>query len=228
MDAIILLFLGVSGFLLWAYGYAVARYRIFPFRILRRFSRTPKERRIYRPSAEQFDLIEGQFDNVFLGDSLTESGLWNELLPNHSIANRGVGGDTTARVLDRLHNVTRLKPKRVFVLLGINDINQGVDQATTLRNYGKILSELQETGAEVFVISTIQSGRDRPVEMAKKVRLLNAELRKLAQERGLEFVDLDAMLSGSHGLCNQFTYDSIHLRAKAYKLWAEVIGPLLA
>ena len=36
-----------------------------------------------------------QGDVVFLGDSITEGGEWNEMFPERRVRNRGIGGDRT-------------------------------------------------------------------------------------------------------------------------------------
>ena len=57
-------------------------------------------------------------DIVMLGDSLTEWGNWHELMPQHHIINRGIAGDTSSSVLDRLDEVMQRQPKVVFVMVG--------------------------------------------------------------------------------------------------------------
>jgi len=59
---------------------------------------------------------------VMLGDSLTEWGNWHELVPEHRVINRGIAGDTSSGVLDRLQEVIERRPKVVFVMIGTNDI----------------------------------------------------------------------------------------------------------
>ena len=43
-----------------------------------------------------------KFDVVMLGDSITNLVNWNEILDNKRVANLGIGGDSTAGVLNRL------------------------------------------------------------------------------------------------------------------------------
>ena len=68
-------------------------------------------------------------DVVFLGDSITEAGPWEELFPGIRVRNRGIGGDTTGGVLRRLEQVTSGGPAKVFLLIGTNDLGRGASEA---------------------------------------------------------------------------------------------------
>ena len=79
--------------------------------------------------ASQFDLLpRPQAHVVFLGDSITEHGNWNEWFPATPLVNRGISGDTTAGVLARLDTAID-NPLAVFLLIGTNDLAFGVKQA---------------------------------------------------------------------------------------------------
>jgi lysophospholipase L1-like esterase len=60
--------------------------------------------------------------NAFLGDSITNGGRWNQLFPDVRTANFGVDGDCSRHVLARLQPVIALKPARVFLMIGTNDL----------------------------------------------------------------------------------------------------------
>ena len=67
----------------------------------------------------------GHVDNLFYGDSITDIWPLHEFFPNHSLLNRGIGGDNIHGLYYRLHDdVYPYTPKRVFILIGINGIEQ--------------------------------------------------------------------------------------------------------
>ena len=67
----------------------------------------------------------GHVDNLFYGDSITDIWPLHEFFPNHSLLNRGIGGDNVHGLYYRLHDdVYPYTPKRVFILIGINGIEQ--------------------------------------------------------------------------------------------------------
>ena len=78
-----------------------------------------------------------------LGDSLTEWGNWHELVPEHRVINRGVAGDTSSGVLDRLQEVIDRRPRLVFVMVGTNDIGLQVPPETLLSNLREIVTRLR-------------------------------------------------------------------------------------
>ena len=65
----------------------------------------------------------GQGKIVFLGNSITEAGGdWNVRFGTSNIVNRGISGDITEGVLNRLDEIIHYKPIALFLLIGINDI----------------------------------------------------------------------------------------------------------
>src|SRR5215207_538395 len=88
--------------------------------------------------------LRGSADIVMLGDSLTEWGNWHQLVPEYRIINRGISGDTSSGVLDRLQEVIDRRPKIVFVMVGTNDIGLQVPPNVLLSNLREIVARLQK------------------------------------------------------------------------------------
>ena len=74
-------------------------------------------------------------DIVFLGNSLTEGGKWNDYFAGTesklnkkggAIRNRGIIGDTAEGIADRLDDITKGAPKKIFLLCGVNDISHNL------------------------------------------------------------------------------------------------------
>jgi hypothetical protein len=89
----------------------------------------------------------------FLGDSLTSSCEWRELLGHRlTILNRGIGGDTSAGVLERAASVAELRLSAVFLMIGTNDAQLlGYSPADTLRNYGLIIQRLRQSSPDIRI-----------------------------------------------------------------------------
>ncbi len=75
---------------------------------------------------------------VFLGDSITDGAEWSEIFGNKKMLNRGISGDVTAGVLYRLDEVVRHNPKKVFILIGTNDLARGVESEQVISNIYRI------------------------------------------------------------------------------------------
>ena len=166
---------------------------------------------------------------VFLGDSLTSSCEWHELFGNSlAILNRGIGGDTSAGVLERISTVSGLRPLAVFLMIGTNDAQLlGYTPADTLRNYRLILQDLRQSspGTRIYVQSILPS---RAPKFNKWSGEVNRGLRQLADEEGLTYVDLrPSFLDSNQTLSERYTLDGLHLTADGYFLWKRQIDPLI-
>src|SRR5690554_5585541 len=94
----------------------------------------------YQRRMDLYEKLEGKkHDIVVLGNSITERGEWDELIPRKMVANRGIGGDNTFGVLARLDNVIELKPRKLFILIGTNDLGRGLPVDVVAGNYEKII-----------------------------------------------------------------------------------------
>jgi len=223
---LIYLLLILSIFFSFSYGVTVGVYKIFPYQLIfsvkdlvrENISKRNKEHRI-----EIFEKFSPQVDMVFVGDSLTEYGEWNDFFPLKKSSNRGVAGDTAKDIMLRMDSIHSTKAKKAFLMVGINDIYTNIFTKKIIENYKKIISSLKNKDFEVIVQSTIQCqleicGEDRVL----KVNLLNKELKALSKNMGVFFLNLDE-LSAEGGLDKDFTYDGIHLNAFGYQYWVSKI-----
>lgn len=166
-------------------------------------------------------------DVVFVGDSITERSEWSELFPNVSIKNRGIGSDTTFGVKDRLEEVIKLKPKKVFLMMGINDLQQNVKTDEILKNYETIVISLKQKlpNAEIYVQSTLPVNNQLFKLDNKKVQELDSKLQLFSSKNKLVYVDLYNKLADKNGdLKSSYTADGIHLKGEAYQIWASQIN----
>jgi lysophospholipase L1-like esterase len=161
-------------------------------------------------------------DVVFLGDSLTERGLWNELFPDISTANRGIGSDTSTGVLYRIDNVIKLKPKKLFLMIGVNDISLKMEQQETLENYSKIIDKITKElpNTQLYIQSVLPVRKDYTVVSNNDINNLNAALTKLAKENNITYIDINNKLKDyDNALKPDYTEDGIHLKGDAYTIW---------
>jgi lysophospholipase L1-like esterase len=165
---------------------------------------------------------------VMVGDSLTDGAEWSEMFPDAKIANRGIDGDTTEGVLERMDAILALHPEKAFVMVGINDLMRGSSVDAVAQRYGKIVAALRGRGAEVFVQSTLPCNAAKatwaPCAAAnEKVKQLNLRLAALAPQT-VTFIDLNRKLADAAGLKSGLTYDGVHLNGSGYRLWRDEIS----
>ena len=179
-----------------------------------------------RMRGDQFAALKGRAraDVVFLGDSITEGGLWSEWFPQLPLRNRGIGGDTTAGVLRRLDSAIDGDPRALFLLIGTNDVGLGIAVDEAVTNVDLILAAIRRRtpGTRVFLQSVMP--RDR--RLASRVRTLNRRYRDLAMRHQATWVDLWPALEGSPGeLRSEFSLDRLHLNGAGYRAWVHVLTP---
>jgi len=183
----------------------------------------------YYDSREKlYQQLEGtRYDVVFLGNSITERGDWQELIgTRYAVANRGIGGDNTFGVLARLEGVTRIRPKKLFLLIGINDIGRGLPVDVILQNYRKIVSHIQhESPKTTLYLQTVLPLNESLLRYdylknkSEQIKALNEGIRDIAREQGLTYVDLHEVLAEGDVLKEDYTLDGIHLKPQAYQRW---------
>lgn len=78
-------------------------------------------------------------DIVFLGNSITDGCEWAELFQNRHVKNRGISGDRTAWLLDRLDSVIAAHPKKLFLMIGTNDLAAGISPEEIVRNVARLI-----------------------------------------------------------------------------------------
>ena len=61
---------------------------------------------------------------IFLGNSITDGGEWAELFPGIQVLNRGISGDYSTGVLNRLAEVYNRKPDKLFLLIGVKSCHR--------------------------------------------------------------------------------------------------------
>jgi lysophospholipase L1-like esterase len=165
---------------------------------------------------------------MFLGDSLTDLCEWAEILKDDQIINRGICGDTTDGILNRINNIIDYKPKKLFLMIGINDLNQGVSVENIVENYILILEAFknQIPVTKVFIQSILPVNNQLRSngEVNKKIIDLNAKLKELAQTFSFQYIDLfTAFLDKDNQLDAQYTSDGVHLNGQGYLIWKEII-----
>lgn len=176
-------------------------------------------------------LTDKKVDMVFLGNSITERGDWNELIPGKRVANRGIGGDNSFGVLARLDGLIAQQPAQVFLMIGINDLGRGLPVDVIVNNYRRILDRLRAglPGAKIYLQSVLplnESLLKYDYLKGKNVRVkeLNGELVRLAAEYGHTFVNLHEVMADAKGeLKKDYTMDGIHLNTDAYLVWVEYL-----
>lgn len=166
-------------------------------------------------------------DLVMFGDSITEWAPWADIFRDVSMVNRGLAGDTTTGMLRRIDTTLNVKPKLVCFMAGINDLAQGYDVEHIYQNYIDMLKVWQQNDIRILVQSTLYVGA-KLQGLNPSVELLNSKISEYCTQQGIAFLDVNSVLSPNKLLSNEYSCDDLHLNAKAYQAWAEVLQPTIA
>jgi hypothetical protein len=172
----------------------------------------PSTRIRYRHRLSLFAVLKSRPDLVMLGDSITESGAWAELL-GRPAANRALGGDTSALLLKRLDVSVPDSARTVVIMIGLNDLKDSeFTPERTAANVETILRRLQ--GRRVILQSVLY---DADASHNARIDALNARYAALCAQGLCEWLDLQRTVTVAG------SYDGRHLAGPAYLAWAEAL-----
>ena len=174
-------------------------------------------------------------DIVFIGNSITNGAEWNELFPQKRVKNRGISGDTSEGVFDRLDAVVKGKPAKIFILIGVNDISREIKIETIVLNMKRIVEKIQKESpkTKIYIQSILPVNPD--FEMFKGhmkpelIKEINQFYQNIAQEYKVNYIDLYShfLEDGTDKMNKKYTNDGLHLLGEGYLLWGEIVKPYL-
>lgn len=190
----------------------------------------------YRPAS--YSVRVGHFnsypnhkkDIIFLGNSISLGTEWQELLQHKRVRNRGISGDISFGVIERLREITEGNPRKVFILIGINDIARGIPDEIIVDNYRRIIRQIkiESPRTEIFfqtVLPVNNEYKDRhQFNKDDHIRNVNTLLKQLIITENIHLIDLHPQfLNAENKLDKKYTYDGLHLNAEGYKKWASIL-----
>lgn len=163
---------------------------------------------------------------VFYGNSITNMHEWWECFGNDQrIINRGNSGGYTQELIDNIESLIAGHPAKVFIGIGTNDLGTaGLNTPEYVEsNIRTIINRFrtESPATEVYVQSILPSNVG--LRTNQNAMATNKLLAQTCEELGVTFIDLfDAMLGINSGT---ISYDGLHLTAKGYKIWGDIIAP---
>ncbi|WEK18057.1 MAG: GDSL-type esterase/lipase family protein [Candidatus Pedobacter colombiensis] len=173
---------------------------------------------------------------VFLGNSITEGGKWQELIPNKHVVNRGISGDVTFGTIARMDVILASKPDKIFILIGINDMKRGIPQEIILNNYRKVIHMIktQSPATKIYVESILPVNKAMlPASYAKlsnpAIIEINNQIKVICEKEKLNYVNLYEVFARPDGeLKKELSIDGLHLKPVAYIQWADYLRKIKA
>jgi len=153
------------------------------------------------------------------------------------VANLGVNGYTSGDLIrDELPALEALEPEFVTVLIGVNDVVQGVPKTAYEANVVAILDALLgrlpadrvvTVAIPDYTVTPAGADYGDPRQQHDRIAASNAVMERLAGEREIAFVDIFDLSLRAAGDRSLVATDSLHPSGAQYALWVERILPVV-
>jgi lysophospholipase L1-like esterase len=185
-------------------------------------------------------------DSYSIGTSVTTAERWPDQLVAafggdagalDLVANLGVNGYTSADLIrDEMPAVAALRPDFITLLIGVNDVVQGVAPETSAANVAAILARLLEllpanrivtVAIPDYTVTPAGSDYGEPRQQHEAIVAANATMSRLAGERGIAYVDIFDLSLRATDDRSLVADDGLHPSGAQYALWVERILPVV-
>ena len=161
-------------------------------------------------------------DIVFIGNSITElGGNWGQRFNNPKVKNRGIAGDVTAGILNRLAEIYYYKPKKVFLKIGINDLFHSELTPEYVANNIKLIVDkihLESPSTKIYVQTILPTANNNPSK--ERIAATNTILKAMPPADYLQIIDLHSRFADKNDLMiDSYTTDGLHLTELGYLAW---------
>lgn len=186
----------------------------------------------YWQKSSGFELLPiSEKPTLLIGDSLTDGAEWSTLFGDAHLLNFGISGETSAGVINRLPEIVKRQPRKIFLMVGINDLARNISVDSLSSNIRLIVNYLKHysSATEIIIQSllpvnsafkTFSGHTDKKGSIVK----LNVLLAKEAAVMGYTFLDLHSSFKDEKGMLkSELTNDGLHLKGAGYALWKHLI-----
>ena len=169
---------------------------------------------------------------VLAGDSITDMYNYYELfdayrkMSGKEVYNRGIGGDNSNRLLERLEsNVLCIEPEKIVYLIGTNDIACGASIEYIAENIRKLIEKTKERCPECKIaIQSVYPLIDHRKRKNKDIIPLNELIKKVCSDTDTAYIDLYEALCDENGsFSKKYTYDGLHPNVHGYEIVTKAI-----
>lgn len=168
---------------------------------------------------------------VMLGNSLTENGGdWaKRLATSAKVVNRGIIGDNTIGMVNRLCQITPYHPRAIFLMAGINDMSHGLPPQEVANLVITLIDSIRrQSPTTLLLVESIlpineSTGRWKTLTgRTDDIPIANQLIQAYCKPRGIIYIDIFRQMKSKHdnALRPELTTDGLHLNAEGYELWS--------
>ncbi len=177
---------------------------------------------------------QGKYKAIFLGNSLTEMWDVNYYFNDSTLLNAGITGDFSEGLLKRCDVIIKLKPEKLFIEIGINDMIEKIPLDEICSNYEQLIIRIEKESplTKIYIQSNLPLIVNRPSLLTNNddvnnlVIKQNVNLKCLTKKYNCVYVDIYSEMIKEQDRSSLFIWDGLHLTSKAYLIWKKVITDL--
>jgi len=181
---------------------------------------------------------------VFLGNSIIKGGGdWNKRFKENNIVNRGISGDYTLGILNRLNEIIFYKPVAVFIMIGINEFfadntqNPHITPEYVANNIFKIADTIksQSPNTKIFIYTILPINNNQYIEVKNVdynflhnnfTPAVNDQVKRtntiLKTNKNFTVIDLySSFINNKENMNKNMSSDGVHLNENGYDLWVQ-------
>jgi lysophospholipase L1-like esterase len=179
------------------------------------FAASPFLRNAYLNSVSQIATRLRPADIVFVGDSLTAGGEWNQAFGLFSVINLATNGSFIRQIARQVDVAEHYRPRVIAALAGTNDVLDGRESDDAIiADYKSMIGHMH---AKVLVVTLIPY--TTIPDANQRIESVNYMIGNLARSSGIHVVDINPDVAPTGTLLPQYTIDGVHLSAEAHRIW---------
>lgn len=175
---------------------------------------------------------------VFFGDSIIEMYKLDRFYPGFGYINRGISGDTTLDLLNRVEtNVIAIEPKVIVMIVGANDVHKRTPDEI-IPTYKELLNKIKTSLPDTkVIIQGVLPITERNAIMYKavvngrtneKISVLNEYIKTLADEFNYIYANTGDSLKDYDGrLVDSYSIEGLHLNSDGYVALTAALKPYI-
>lgn len=199
-----------------------------------------KEEKVVETETPKEDVaLENTIDDnyLFIGDGITEDYDLSKYYEKMPVVNEGKSLNTTEDILgDMTGRIYRYNPSKIFLLIGVNDIDKGKSSSEVISNIKKIIELIKENRpySKIYIESIYPVNKTDDEKVTDKVRdkdfdnekimEVNKSLKKLASKEDVTYIDLyDKLVDKDGNLKLEYTTNGLNISDEGYEKITEIL-----
>lgn len=164
-------------------------------------------------------------NDLFLGDSITEGLSAYEFLNETNVV--GIRGLNTISAVNQVNKLAKVNYKNIYILLGLNDVNSGVNSQEYIKNYANLIHVIKEKfpNSKIYIQSTLQvtvkAEQSNSNISNSRINDFNSALQNMCKNENVNFIDLMQVIRNANK--NLYEPDGEHLKSEFYSLWLDYL-----